>query len=63
MGKEWHTVGLPQELFEEVREMIFKKPYLGYRNPNEYVREAVREKVSRDSLKTSHQKKYEEEWV
>ena len=51
MSNKFHTVGIPESLYLEVKEMIFKKDWLGYRSVNEYVRTAVRNQYHRDSMR------------
>ena len=43
---EWTPVRIPTALFEEVTEIIRKKPELGYTNEHEFFRDALRDKIT-----------------
>ena len=61
------TVGIPRQQHTEIRELIFNKPWLGFRSVAEFVREAVRLAVYKAKMEISAQeitrkREEQEEW-
>jgi hypothetical protein len=52
---EFTTVGLLRQQHTEIRELIFNKPWLGFRSVAEFVREAVRKAVYQAKMEISAQ--------
>lgn len=62
MGSKFTSVSVLTSQRDAVREMIFKKDFLGYRSVSEFIRDAVREKLRDCELQTDPRKK-EEPWL
>jgi hypothetical protein len=61
---KFKSVSIPQTLWDEIRELIFKKEWLGYRSVGEFVRMACKNQIASDAIKTSHQDRFkEDDWV
>lgn len=61
MGK-YTSVSVLYSQKQEIQELIFKKEWLGYRSVAEFVRDAIRDKLSRAKLEISSQKEHEKDW-
>ena len=48
-NKEYHTVAIPKQLAERIKRLVAKR--LGYMSVADFVREATREKLSREEAR------------
>jgi Arc/MetJ-type ribon-helix-helix transcriptional regulator len=48
MKVSWATVNIPEELLDQVREIVENHKDLGYASSSEYIRDAIRIKLQND---------------
>ena len=58
----YKSISIPENLRDEVKELIFNKAFLGYRSVSEFCTTAIREAVNRASLQESCRPKIEKGW-
>ena len=60
MSSSTTNVSIYREQFEEIKELIFQKGYLGYRSVSEFVRGAIRRELDRCKMSISSREKERE---